>query len=518
MAESIHENCGIAAVSLKDTPENRQKALFYLYRMLLSLQNRGQLAAGITTYNAARDQLLDTHKSIGQVNEVFRTSNRDESLKLFKRYSGSAGIGHVRYATCGPNEKRYAMPFERHHGRKWKWFAFAFNGNIANYKELKNKLLEKTDYHITLEGDTEIVMHYLSRELFGKKRPDFKKVFGNLAKKFDGSYNIVFIDAFGTVVAVRDPLGFRPLMYAIRNGDLFVASESNALLNLGIEDFKNVPPGTMIIKENGKIRLERYAPSPRRAHCMFEYVYFANVSSVLDDTSVYLTRTALGQELAKMETEKIDSNTVVIPVPDTAKAAGDAYAYGLGLPAMEGLIRNRYLGRTFIEGADRIDKVRNKYTVLRNIVEGKKVMLVDDSIVRGTTTKQLISYIKKVGRAKEVHVRVSCPPIRAPCFYGIDMSTIKELLVPRFERDYDGKRISEETCRKIAKEIGADSLKFQTVEGLIKAISKPKENLCMACINTRYPTSYGKKLFQKAKEHVKQSMKNSRTYESEEKV
>jgi len=197
------------------------------------------------------------------------------------------------------------------------------------------------------------------------------------------------------------------------------ASESVALINCGIHDVKPLKPGYMVYVHDGKIEINKYTEAKNTAHCMFEWVYFSNVSSVLDDKSVYITRTNLGRELAKLETQKIDKEYIVVPVPDTAKAAGDAFAYELGIPSKEGIIRNRYVGRTFIEGSSRYDKVQNKYTALRDVLEGKKVLLVDDSIVRGNTTRQLVRYLKDDGGAKEVHLRITCPPIRGPWVINI---------------------------------------------------------------------------------------------------
>ncbi len=512
--EEVHEECGIAAVCVKPNSKDADKAVFYLYKLLLNLQHRGQLSAGITTYNKERDQLIDTYKGVGTVNEVFRTNNTLKSYQIFQKYKGNKGIGHVRYATCGRDEKSYAQPFERHHGRMWKWFSFCFNGNLANYSDLKKQLISKPDYHIVLDTDTEIIMHYLSRELMGKRRPSLLKVFSNLSKKFDGSYNIAFINSYGEIVVLRDPLGNRPLCYG-KKGDVFlIASESNALINCGVENVKLLEPGKMILINDHSIKIKRFAKSKRRAHCMFEWVYFSNVASVLDDRSVYLTRTRLGKELAKLETEKITKDHIVVPVPDTAKAAGDAMAYELGIPSMEGLIRNRFVGRTFIESSSRGDKVQNKYTPLRRILKDKKVILVDDSIVRGTTSKEIVEYLKSFGGAKEIHLRVSCPPIKAPCFYGIDMSTVSELLVPRFEKKMDPEKISEKTCKKIAKYLGADSLIYQTIPGLVRSIGLPKKDLCMACLNGDYPTPCGKRLFKEASRKFKRGIKEDRrTYE-----
>lgn len=510
MGDSLHEECGVAAVSLK----KESKALFYLYRLLLNLQNRGQLSAGITTYNKHRPQLIDTYRNIGTVNEVFRTSNIRRSIEIFKRYAGSKGIGHVRYATCGTDDKSHAQPFERKHGRMWKWFSFCFNGNLVNLEELKKPLVEKTEYHFILNNDTEIIMHYIARELKGYKKPSLSKIFHNISRSFDGAYNIAYMDGYGDLAVCRDPLGFRPLCYATQDGNLFVASESNALSNIGMHNFKSLEPGKIITSTNGDIKIERYAKSKTKAHCMFEWVYFANVSSVLDGKSVYVARTNLGKELAKLETENISKDHIVVPVPDSAKAAGDAYAYELGLPSIEGLIRNRFVGRTFIEGSKRADKVASKYTLIKETIKGKKILLVDDSIVRGTTSKQIVRFLKEIGGAKEVHVRVTCPPIKAPCFYGIDMSTVGELLLPQYEKELNPEDTSQKILDKITNDIGADSLIYQTIPGLVKSIGLPKENLCMGCLTGKYPTPCGRAMYCKALKNFKEGKKGKkRCYE-----
>ena len=228
--------------------------------------------------------------------------------------------------------------------------------------------------------------------------------------------------------------------------------------------------------------------------------------------AVYIPSVPSGRYNLVVESKsQIGKDHIVIPVPDTAKAAGDSMAYELGIPSKEGLIRNRFVGRTFIEGSSRQDRVQNKYTALKEILRDKKIILVDDSIVRGTTTKQIIRYLKKEGKAKEVHVRVSCPPIRGPCFYGIDMSTISELLVPQYEKKPFSGNIGKKICDKIAKDVAADSLIYQTVEGLVRSIGLPKNSLCTACITCDYPTLWGKKLFKKAWENRRKGVKG-RTY------
>lgn len=316
-----------------------------------------------------------------------------------------------------------------------------------------------------------------------------------LSSRLDGAYNIVFLNAFGDMFVSRDPLGIRPLCYAVEDGLFAAASESVALANLGFseENIKSLAPGQAIIIQDGELSIQQYAPSPRRAHCFFEWIYFANVCSTLDDRSVYLARKALGEELAAQEDVPIDETSIVIPVPDTAKAAADAMAYSLGIPCLEGLMRNRYIGRTFIESTNRADKARMKYTPLPEVLRGRRVFVVEDTIVRSTTMKTLVSQLLERGGAREVHVRVACPPIIAPCFYGIDMSSVQELFAPKY---MDGLTLTPEIEAQMASDLGADSLRYLSVESIARAIEVSSGALCQACINREYPTEHGRKLFQ----------------------
>ena len=355
-------------------------------------------------------------------------------------------------------------------------------------------------------------MHEIGRELSGDQQPDLVEVFRNLARRFDGAYNLVFLNALGEMVVLRDPLGIRPLCYA-KEGQLFAAaSESVALLNLGFQadNIKSLLPGQLVVLSPERYELHTFGRSPKRAHCFFEWIYFANVASTMDERSVYLTRKNLGEELARLETVPIDADTIVVPVPDTSKAAADAMAYKLRVPSLEGLIRNRYTGRTFIEGTDsRRQKAETKYTPLREVLVGKRVLLVEDSIVRSTTMKVLINRIREFGGAKEIHVRVACPPIIAPCFYGIDMSTIGELFAPPFLPDG---QLTHEAQREMAKKLGADSLRYLPVEAIARAIGFDDDQLCRACITGEYPTPYGQKLYQIALQNG--DARVGRTYDS----
>src|SRR5262245_31915026 len=522
----IHHECGIAAVyhlpgkviSSLCPPQGPDQASRLITRMLLDIQNRGQLSAGITSYDPDRPVLLETYRGLGTVSEVFRLSHQGKAESIQAHYAGRAAIGHVRYATCGKDDLSYAQPFERSHLEKRKWFSFGFNGQLANYAELREKILADDNHHLARATDTEIIMHEISRELSGDRRPTLVEVMRNVAPRFDGAYSIVFLNALGEMFIARDPLGIKPMCYALEGPLLAAASESVALLNLGFahDSIRSLEPGEMVVVSGGKVSVDRFAESPRRAHCFFEWIYFANVASSMDGRSVYLARQALGEELARLEDVPIDKDTIVVPVPDTSKCAADAMAYRLGVPSAEGLIRNRYTGRTFIEGGDsRVSKAASKYTPLREVLEGKRVLLVEDSIVRSTTMRVLISRIRSVGRAREIHVRVACPPITSPCFYGIDMSTISELFAPRFMR---GDRPLEGIYAEMARELGADSLRYLPIEAIARAVDRPESELCRACITGRYPTPHGQQLYQIALENAKAgdgaNGASGRTYES----
>lgn len=517
----LHHECGIAAIYHLPgrersplCPEQGPEEISRLMpRMLLDIQNRGQLSAGFTTFNPERNELIDTYKDVGSVSEVFRMNHRGKYDSLMADYAGRAAIGHVRYATCGDEDRGYAQPFERHHLQKHKWFSFAFNGQLANYMELREALLADNDNHLARENDTEIIMHHISQELAGDRRPSLIEVMRAISVRFDGAYSLVLLNALGEMLVARDPLGLKPLCYAVEGSLFAAASESVAMLNLGFspENIKSLLPGQAITIADGRFEIERFAASPRRAHCFFEWIYFANVASTLDNRSVYLSRTALGEELARLETVPIDRDTIVVPVPDTSKAAADAMAFKLNIPSREGLIRNRYTGRTFIEGAvSRRKKAETKYTPLREVLEGKKVFLVEDSIVRSTTMKVLLKRIRELGRAREIHVRVACPPIIAPCFYGIDMSTINELFAPAF---LHGEPLTDEIQAEMALQLGADSLRYLPVESISRAIGFDSDQLCQACITSEYPTQCGQELYQIAL-HNARGNNSERTYES----
>ena len=510
MSEDLKHECGVAALYWLAPSKEEGEAgadgfenvAALMPAMLLDLQNRGQLAAGYSAYYPLREQIISTVKDLGGVTEAFRMSHPGKHESIVSEHDGIAAIGHTRYATSGQDDVRYAQPFERQHGRLWKWFAMAFNGNLANYTALRERLLSKRGYHFTLNIDTEIIMHTLAYQLRGQRQPDLVKVMGALAHDFDGAYNIAFLDAMGRMVVSRDPLGLRPMCWG-KKGRLFAAAnESTALVNLGITDIQHLEPGEMILIEKGVLSKRRFAESPRQKRCFFEWVYFSNVASEIDGHSVYKTRAETGRLLAEKEQETIDKNCIVVPVPDTAKAAADAFAFHLNIPCMEGVIRNRYVGRTFIQPKTmRAQSAKSKYTPLTSVLSGKRIFLVEDSIVRSTTLRTLVKQLREIGGAAEIHVRVACPPIVAPCFYGIDMSTLDELFAPpHMPQNYKG-ILDAKTLTKMAANLEVDSLRYLDVRDLGPSIGCDSETLCLGCVTGKHPTFWGKKLMREARKN-----------------
>jgi len=282
--------------------------------------------------------------------------------------------------------------------------------------------------------------------------------------------------------------------------------------NLNIDNVQTLAPGELLIANRDGWRVERYWPEERKRYCFFEWVYFSNLASNLEGRSVYHVRNEVGRELAAMEPTG-DGDPVgelVISIPETANTVAASFGFHLGLPVVNGLLRNRYVGRTFIDGTTRNDAVRMKFTPLTDVLEGKRIYLVDDTLVRGTTLKTVIAILKERGKAKEVHVRIGCPPVMGPCFYGIDMSTVSELFAPAFTNGNgrNGGRdaaLPAETLARMAGELGADSLSYLSMEGLVRATGMPKDDLCLACLNNDYPTEWGRKRYEaslRAVEHA----------------
>ncbi len=485
-----HDSCGICAASIPG-----ENAAYDLYQMMSDLQHRGQAGAGISTYNPERSILLRTYKATGLVKDVFGGMDENIFHDLMSKNSGTIGIGHTRYGTSGELTSRHVQPFERIHGERFKWFSFGFNGHITNREDLEEKI-KRVGYHLMLNTDTEVMMHYISKHI-SETKGDIKDVFSRLSEDFDGAYNIVFIDAKGNLAVMRDPWGIRPLSSIQTERGAFVASETCALYRQGTKNIHHIGPGEMAVLVDGKITHMKYCEPRRRAQCFFEYIYFAAVTSNINGRSVYETRKKCGEELAKIETQDLNDNEwVVIPVPNTARPIANSYAKAIGFPHIyeEGLIAVGK-GRTFIDEGDRSMKVRRKFLPIPSVIRGKKVIVIDDSIVRSTTMETLVKYhLREVGGAKEVHVRIATPPIIAPCYYGIDMRSFEELIASPYQDHIQGGVLSERSNDEIAERINADSLIYMSHDGLVSALGLDRDTICMACLNRQYPTPVGQVL------------------------
>jgi len=453
-----------------------------LYTGLNSLQHRGQDSAGILTCT----QQFHLKKGQGLVQNIFKP-------KHIARLAGSLGIAHVRYPTIGGGSAEDAQPF---YVSSPLGIAMAHNGNVTNYIELKKILEEKNFRHINSQCDAEVILNVFADELarhdLHKFSPDtvFTAV-ANVFKKVQGSYSVVGIIVNKGLFAFRDPHGIKPLIFGKKGNDSYAfASESAALDILGYKVERDVAPGEAIFIQEPVFKAPRklfnkLIQKASHTPCIFEWVYFARPDSVMDSINVYEARLRLGEELAKEVIKKNIKADVVIPVPDSARPAAITLASVLGLPYREGLVKNRYIGRTFIMPLQesRQASVRQKLNPIKSEIKGKKILLVDDSIVRGTTSREIVNMVRNAG-AKEVCLAVTCPPLKYPCVYGIDMQTKKEFIA------------SNKQEKDIAKEIGADKIIYQPLDSLIKGVGKKtsdKSKFCTACFTGIYPT----KLFDK---------------------
>lgn len=509
----IKEECGIAAVGIKKDVGVRAAEILYI--MELHLQNRGQESAGIVTFN--QDSQLKRYVELGEVDEVFRARDRSVHGKILDFYAGRRGIGHVRYSTSGAEEYgdliREAQPFLREHGRSWKGFGVAFNGNLANHQELARSLREE-GYILGTNVDTEVLMHHLSLAMKNlesgedkRKAPDITEVVRNASQNWDGSYNVVFLNGAGDLAVFRDHLGFKPLFYSEDDSLFAAASESTALEAIGFDrdNIKLLEPGGLISLKNRQenSQISRFAECKRKALCSFEGTYFmydTSLSLYVPNRTVNSDRRKLGLELALSEPIlpyiiKNRDNVIVVPVPDTAKPAAAAYAQALGLRYVEAIRKKEVglpSGRGFIQKPDmRRETMDHKYSTIRELVKGMIVIMVDDSLVRGDTKDRLMSLVVKRGGAQEAHLRLTFPPIRNPCFYGIDFPTFGELAAARYSTISRAERY-------LAKQSGLKSLHYQTLEGLVRAFEISEEDLCTACITGEYPTTYGQVRYEEA--------------------
>jgi amidophosphoribosyltransferase len=456
MFDKFHDECGVFAIY------GHPEAAKLTYLGLYALQHRGQESAGICTSDGAEVHCV---KSMGHVAEIF-------TPPVIETLPGEQAIGHTRYSTAGDTALLNAQPFSVscNKGR----IAVAHNGNITNASELR-RLLERQGSIFQSNSDTEVILHLVAhsreRTLSGALR--------DALLQLDGAFSLVFL-AEDRVIVARDPRGFRPLaagQMEFSGGRIahVFASETCAFDLIGAVYMNEVAPGEMIIVGPEGVTRERYAPEQPRAQCVFEHVYFSRPDSIVFEKSVQQSREMLGRLLAREAPADAD---LVVPVPDSGVAAAIGYAAESGLPFRHGLIRNHYVGRTFIEPSQVIRDfgVKLKLNPVRHLLEGKSVVLVDDSIVRGTTSRKIVRMVRQAG-AREVHVRVSCPPTISPCFYGVDTPTKNELIG------------ANNTVEEIRKFLEADSLAYLSLPSLRRAVDDDrKHEFCYACYTGDYPT------------------------------
>ncbi len=449
MSPNLHESCGVFGVYAPN--EDVARITFY---GLFALQHRGQESAGIASANERR---LYLRTGMGLVSQVFD----EEDLSYLP---GHMAIGHTRYSTTGSSLAANAQPIiiEGPLGQ----FALGHNGNIVNADVLRSDLEEQgTDF--STGTDSEVIAQMLANA----PGATWEERWTYVMRRLVGAYSLVVLTPH-ELMAARDPMGNRPLSLGRLDGGWVVASETCAFDHLGATFIREIEPGEVIrISEAGVESIR--AAEPQNAFCIFEYIYFARPDSVLNGKLVYPVRMALGAQVAREHPVDAD---VVIGVPDSATAAAVGYSQESGIPFVEGLVKNRYVGRTFIQPDQRIREmgVHLKFNPLPEMLEGKRLVVVDDSIIRDTTASRVVAMLRKAG-AKEVHMRITSPPIISPCFFGIDMGTRWELIAGRL------------SVEEIRRKIGADSLGYLSVEGLIEAVGLPKDKFCLACFTGKYP-------------------------------
>jgi len=457
------EECGVFAVY------GHEEAARVAFFGLFALQHRGQESAGITSADGCQ---VWTHKGMGLASEVFR---EDTLSKL----PGRLAIGHVRYSTTGSSVLSNAQPFLVHHADEY--YALAHNGNLINASELRTELEEKGSiFQSTM--DSEVIIHLMAPLL----KEGLEEALTKALARVQGAYSIVMLTR-NRVIAVRDPRGFRPLVLGLFNDGWAVASETCAFDLVGAKYIRDVQPGEIIIIDDAGLKSLMPFPIERPSHCIFELIYFSRPDSHVFGENVYLCRKRLGRKLAQEYLPDVD---FVMPFPDSGNYAALGYAEESGLPFEMGMIRNHYVGRTFIQPSQAMRDfgVRVKLNPVKPLIADKKILIVEDSIIRGTTSRNRVRHLRECG-AKEIHMVVSCPPTRHPCPYGIDFSMRGELIAAEKEDEAD-----------IAAFIGLDSLHYLSTEGMVQATGMPRENFCLACYNGDYPLppprSFGKFCFE----------------------
>ena len=461
---SIHEECGVFGVFAGEQTDVATLVYYGLY----ALQHRGQEACGIAVSD---DGVISSYKDLGLVGDVFDSNN------LKKLPLGNMAVGHVRYSTTGGSDRKNCQPIEVNH-QKGK-MALAHNGNLSNSYELKNKLeLDGAIFHTT--SDTEIIAYIITRQRLGSK--SIEEAIDKTMNIIDGAYSLCVMSP-QKLIACRDPYGFRPLCYGkCADGSYVIASENCALSAVGAEFIRDLLPGEILVfSKDGISSITTHCNTKEKKICIFEYIYFARPDSEIDGKSVHEARKKAGRILA--ETYPVDAD-VVIGVPDSGLDAALGFAEQSGIPYGIGLIKNKYIGRTFISPTQesRVDKVRIKLSAVESTVKDKRIVLIDDSIVRGTTSGRIVKLLREAG-AKEIHMRVSAPPFLHPCYYGTDIDSEEHLIASKY------------SVEEIAEMIGADTLGYLPKEKLSDLIDS--KGFCSACFDGNYPTEAPEKLINK---------------------
>jgi amidophosphoribosyltransferase len=468
------ENCGLFGVF------GHPAAVEKVYHGLFLLQHRGQESAGIASTDGKADgQAMKLHVGMGLVRDVFTP----ESLAALR---APRAIGHVRYSTTGSSSIENAQPMMAQYSRGQ--VAVAHNGNLTNAKLLRDEF-EAYGSIFRTTNDTEIIMHLLARPSNGGLADPFGAVFDQL----EGAYSLLVLTP-DEMIAACDPYKLRPLSIGQAGGAWFVSSETCAFDLLGIKYVRDVEPGEIVHITAAGLRSSIYCHPERikPSHCIFEHIYFSRPDSQVFGDSVHAVRRKLGRQLAREHPVDAD---VVFAVPDTGNSASIGYAYESGIPFDIGFIRSHYVGRTFIQPhqADRTSSVQIKLAIMREVVKGKRVVVVEDSVVRGTTTRGKMRALREAG-AKEIHLRVSAPPVRNPCFYGIDFPTTDELIA------------TGRTPHEIAEFLEIDSIGYLSVPGILSCVSRPPSHYCAACFTGRYPVPIGQNVGKYAMERHQLSM------------
>jgi len=453
-SEDPKEYCGLFGII------NHKQASWLTYLGLYAQQHRGQEACGIVVNNQGQ---LSIHKEMGLVSDVFNE-------QVLNKLKGNMAVGHVRYSTTGSSVLKNAQPLLIDHAKGS--MCIAHNGNLVNSYELR-QYLEKTGSIFQTTTDSEIIMHLMAR---AKARHPKESLIYALSR-IRGAYSLVLMDN-NHLIGCRDPLGFRPLCLAKLGSSWCLASETCAFDLLGAKFVREVQPGEIVyLGRDGSlesIKPPQLQMKNKRAFCTFEHVYFARPDSVVFGETVHTVRRNLGEQLAHEHPAKAD---FVVPVPDSGFSAAMGYSYASGIPLEMGIIRNHYVGRTFIQPAQNTRDlgVRVKFNILKDVLKNKRIVVVDDSIVRGTTSKIRVRNLRRAG-VKEVHLRISCPPHRFPCFYGIDFHRTSELIANKLG-----------AIEKIRKYLEVDSLGYLSLEGMLGCLKYPKNHYCAACWNNNYP-------------------------------